>query len=676
MLKLPKIESKEYSDEIENLIGKLGSFSDEYTGESDIGVMLLELFAYIKLQQRSNMNKITENGIKALGKLIGEKPFELTPSEMIISGGENKYIPECQKLRFDDVVFEPSEEYFRPENDISAIGCFNNTTFIKQNLITEIQLFEKYDNFVIGLEKSTESIDIFFSIKNIGRNKITNKKEFVLPDFLEWQYYGTLDGKTEWHTAEVVSDETISFLESGKVSLKIKGKHEPLDGIFPIKCVLKENCYDILPAITDIRIDFLKAIQKDTKCACIEFSYDDFARNEMYFSNCLAESDRYITFINIGTGYVRSSDIRINTQILKEENRFRLATSSRSELSELFSSKEITGEKTAIKLVLYEQAYIYDFTVFSSDETSNQSLDLNFLGTIPSSLRIMTAYEYDGLLCFDEWKKVDDIKKCSPDDKAFELSENKIIFGDGINGTIPKKTGGEYDIIVTSLSLSIGERGNTSAQAIKDLSVVSRLTASTGGKNFEQPDEFYCRILKRKADHALLSVDDFEYYTKNTQGILAENITVLKGKEENSVDIIVEPRYTIEKANIDWYIENISANIEKFRLLATKVNVKFPKNIPIEISVFIKKSNIFENIDEIIENEIKKYLSEWNAKKHTELRFIEFQSKLNLLDCVAEAKRISITSRSSDTVTERNILKLPIGCKLHLSKLKIDYIRG
>ena len=167
----------------------------------------------------------------------------------------------------------------------------------------------------------------------------------------------------------------------------------------------------------------------------------------------------------------------------------------------------------------------------SSTGEPSQEITISDFGIVDDSL---TVYVGQGA-AFAAWSYVDTLSEYGPTDLVFTTSQNEdgsltVIFGDGVNGSVPP-TG---QLISATYKTSVGASGNVISSAITEVTFipgnidpesVSYLTvtndaSSVGGANADTTDQLRAKIKSAiSARRRAVTLEDYEFLANQTPQI-------------------------------------------------------------------------------------------------------------------------------------------------------------
>ena len=668
MLELPEIGRPDFEDTLARLKSRIPALTTEWSNltENSVGIALLELLTYLALEQRSNMNKISADAITYLGRLYGFEPHTSAAASATACFSHCISLCKGTKLHTEGHVFELTHNAVYDGNKAVRYGSING----KSNLIStadvgerapSVMMFSDSDDFVIGFAQplpSDEDINITLVFDAQSRTLPDDMDDFDTGSEITWQFYSN----GSWRDAELVSDGTFNCFRTGETVLRLNRTHTELDGVYPIRAVVKKRGFDKLPLITGAYLSCVQLMQTDTKCTSVKFSHESFAENKMVFSHALAESGIYRLFVKTAAGYCAAEDMDIAYDVVNENGEYRLATSSRTALLDLFARDDIYDD--ALMLVLYEKEYVHDFTVYRCENCSNSKIMLNFSGVIGSACKLMIKEDRDGAL-WQEWNYTEKLHTCSSSDKVFAIDEQLgcIVFGDDIHGAVP-----HGKLILTSLVLTDGESGNIADNRSAENGI--RIINAHGGTNHESTEHFFRRILTEKTEHTLLTEQDFISAAMDVKGLFIKSAEVFDSGN-NSITLLIEPECELYGRNhnaLDWYTENIRKALSRACLITTKLRVVFPEYIPICVRMTVNAAPATADVRDDIISFVKIYFAQRSAGT---VDYAELLKAVSALKCVDSVSSLKMTIYPNEGVSHTSITATS-GSRLYLKSADIN----
>lgn len=678
MQELPEISVQDFESallaneqRLYSLTGGRSSFS-----ESSAGVTLLELLTWLQTEQQRNMNRITSGELRSLCALYGYQPRTQRPAEAFAAYSSEKALPAGTKLRAEDIVFETQQDSPAGTNSAAAYakvmdGRAEPYRFDPESAFC-FEIFDDSDYFVMGFTQplsSGEEHRLLLCFDDYGRVLPHSMEGFDSGTEIIWQYFGGDGGNPGWHDVELLSDETHGCFCTGRVIFRVNGQHERNGRVYPLRAKLVKRGFDRLPRFCGAFVQNCPVLQLDTRCACVGFRAEEFEKNAMYFSSPLAAEGELLLFVRTKQGWRTADSLDIAYEADSREGGFRLVTSSRSRLSEIFGQFAVGADEPLLLLSVYEQEYVRDFSRLRSDGTSGQRITLNFTGIFPERLRLLVGA--DGV--YSEWRRVPGLAECGGRDEVFEIDGDTLVFGDNIHGKVLP----QGDILIISLALTTGAAGNIPAGAFApgDVYTAARPAAARGGTTAERPEQTFARILSEPKEKTLLSEKDFAECAVNTPGLLIKQAQVFQTVDKNgetkpnAVTVVVHPdipephRLT---AQLGWYITALKRRMEPLCPMTLELTVRFPAYIPADISVRVRSRDYYISAEKTVRSFITGYFEEL---RHGIDRS-QLLRELNSLPGITAVSGLSVRCSGAETTRRPDgSVSAPEWCRLYLRNL-------
>ena len=676
MTELPEIKTDDIEKalservrELYDLTGGKSSFS-----EGSVGVMLLELLTCVLTEQQRSMAKVSGGVLRDLCALYGYAPQEALPARAYAAADGGEKIPAGTKLRADSLVFETQETVIPTGNRAAVFARVSGGKAERYHTGDgrfSFEIFDGSDRFVIGFEKPfaqgrTEQLLMCFD--SGGRKIPADIAGFDAGTEISWQYYGSEGGKIGWHDMKIISDATYGCFCTGVVTFEINGAHAESGGAYPICAVVKKRGFDRLPVFCGAYTDICAALQLDRKCSFEEFGREEFEKNAMFFGGTLAGSGVLRLFVRTGGGWVGAESLGVSCAADRADGGFRLVTSSRRKLAEMFAAENTDGP--LLLLVSYEHEYVRDFCTYASDGTCGQRIPLNFAGVCPGYVEILAGGENG----FERWRRAESLSRCGAEDRVFAIEGDELVFGDNSHGmALPSG-----EVVLISLALTAGARGNIPAGEFSGGEIhAQRPAAAVGGKNAERPAETFARVLSEPTEKTLLSERDFIECAKGTPGVLIRDAEVYLTENgdgtvvPNAVTVVVHP--DVEKpweavSSLGWYISAVKRRMERLCAITLALSVRFPKYAAVDVSVRVRSDDYYVSA----ENNVRRFFEDYfggirhGADKGALMR------ELSALPGVAAVNSLVIRCSSAEALHQPDGgVSVPIWCRLYLHSVDV-----
>jgi hypothetical protein len=661
MLPINSLDDELFEDILESAKKMIPNLTDEWLNRSaaDPGVTFIELFAWLKEMQQYYLDQIsTKNKYKYI-KLLGEKREYDNPATAIVTisnVAKEMLLPGKCKFSADDIIFETQRE-----ENIFPINIDRFYTISEQKIVSLSEENWKEQYFIFGNEPKVENafyicfnnglptnknIDITMSIYDnypIQRNKIVEDSFYPLGK-IQYEYLSV----SGWKTIEKIKDKTYGFLESGIVSFTIleEMERDPVQNGYLIRAVLKECNYEVPPILKYVSMNSVKVVQKDTLSEVIEFDVNDEEIQECILPNYL--------------GYTGELDVFIKAEDEIFERTYQydliMTADSRTVVFDKSKYNEFPLEgKRNIKICCYSNEFSYKRRIGNGDGFPSVAIDLNLENVFYDDFEILVSKNIDENI-WEEWTKSEDLllEGCTSKKYFLDVENQKIIFGDGINGKIPNG-----EILITSCSTTFSNDGNVKKYKINNIlwrnsnEKIINYEHAEGGKKALTIEQLFNKTSKnlKKVTRAVTD-EDYEYIVKSTPGLMISNAKVIvpeiqdsifQNDNPNCVYIVAEPYSKNKKQGLNKaYVKNILSNMEKYRLINTEIEVISAEYIGIDIHGEITVKPYYKDAKERIENSIKDYFEQEEWKFGQGLVYSDLYGIIDTLDCVSYIYSLSI----------------------------------
>lgn len=623
---------------------------------SDPGMTMLEMFAWIKESRQYYLNKIgTANILKYL-KLLGISKHHKSAAraDVTIRCGEDLVIPSGAKFYAGGICFETTNRTYIPS---AKIICCIARYGEEKRVINSRELgfggnlglkpFDKTEpengEFRIGFDKPLpvgETVDFYINTGNDGgipRNPITDKENFIPLVCMKAEYYGK-NGRAE---AEITDDTSFGFLTSGKISIVIPGEMRAVTfeetEAYWIRFKITGGEYDTQPIIDCIDFNFAELRQRDTKS-----EIHDFAPSESYTVTT------ELAALGNTTIFVRGFD-----------GNFTCVDNYEREVSEdgsvIYSGIKNNGGDL-VRIVNTAPDFFQKSIIGIGTGLPFQEYDLECLDIEYDSFRIMTELpdiDNNDHKKYIEWTKVPDFAGSKPDDLhfVFESDTGKVKFGSCTHGAAP-----EGMIMIIGYAVTAGSGGNVSANKINrlgttnsDIIKVNNKRPAYGGSDEESIDDCQKRIHKiLNSTETIVTAEDIEKRIMKTEGLRIENCLVIapNAKNDNNntlITAVVQP-YSADGRGIlsERGKENVLRQIERFRMLGTRIDVISPQYTDIGVYADIGISFKSSNARADIESAVREYFGRIRNSFGSTVSYAELFGLIDSLDCVVSVNTLTV----------------------------------
>ena len=563
-LETTNLDDRTYKKIIEEAKKLIPRYAPEWTdwNESDPGITLIELFAWLTEMILYRLNQVPDNNFIEFLRLVGielkaAEPASVDLTFTLTEGAESAVIPKNTQVSFeskeeeDPIIFETEEALVALGAVLKAIQVYDGSTYELYTEANSVVGSEEY--YAFGSAASTDNalfLGLYFD-GNFPDEEIKLTFDLYTEDLISkgshckidedevyasakviWEYWNG----TTWAELKVLKDSTNSLSRSGSVYLdgtsllsKSKLGKAQDEELYWIRCRVLESDYEVSPRIDTVLINTVIA-------------------------------ENVVTVM-----------------------------------------EEIVG---------------------SSDGEPEQTFNLQNGYIIKDSLNLQVD-EGDG---WETWTEVDNFYSSTRDDNHYVLDRlsGDIEFGDGINGRIPLPHPGGNNIMALLYKYGGGKSGNAGKNKITELESsvpyvdsVTNLRAATGGRDEETVAEAKVRgPLELKTRHRAVTSKDFEFLAEETPGVRVRRAKALplyhpdfpECEIPGVISIIIVPDSKESKPMpSESTIETVCEHLNKHRLLTSEVYVLPPTYVKIKVEAKIIAKP--DSDSAVVQNELVKNLT-------------------------------------------------------------------
>ncbi len=674
---MPNLDDELFDEINENARNMISQVYPQWTNynKSDAGITFIELFSWFKEMQQYYLNQMSDIRKEKYLILLGMKKNDKRYSEINVEARnyeENDVtIPAYTRMFTDDICFETENSEIIMNNEIENIVLSNGdvkyfsseSDRLVVNRMMHIFPFgekcKENDEFEIAFKNKipyNSEFNLYFSIYNdypVKRNPINKYDEFTSLGLFKVSCL-TIKG---WKEVDIISDETYSFLQSGNIRLKIPENTEEMlnQNGYRIKFTLTKCDYDVSPAITELKMNVFKAVQRKTLS-----DYYDFVNFENY-EIILPPSERVLSGeIDV---YLKSGDKFINISNFETE---RYKNTIKIKISKLIKYKF-----DMIRVIVYDKNF-YDSKVISKGTGfPYQEINMENKNIIGKQFSLMIYDSMDN--AFYEWQRTENFDCSEPDSRHYVFDEiNGIIkFGDGERGMSP-----DGDITVIECAETLDVNGAVKSNILKnyenDRIDFIKINTIYAGRKSETVHDCLKRFsyLMGKFEKNV-TFEDFEKCVYNTPGLMIKQCKAVVTEpfsQTNGVTLIVQPYSEYERPKLSQsYINNIIQFTDKKRLIGTKINVISPQYVGIDIYADVCTKSHYTNSYEIIKNAVEELFKGNNFSMGDIVSYSSIYHTIDILECVSYVKSLDITATGSH-------YKIADNGDIKLSKNGIPYL--
>lgn len=646
--------------------------------ESDPGITLVELFAWLKSVQHEYLNRILPGVERKFLKLLDVNMRGNRGSETLLYVSDlskNVTLPIRTPWRSGNMIFEnlnrqtlitskilsvdfenpefPSEvEYYR--FDGNKVFYLFGRDIDRKNYSNAIRRFTI--NFDSAIPQNA-LINLYFAVHysdDLKRNPIKSGDKFSKMANIRWEYYGKENGELGWYKVDLIMDNTYDFLFSGIVKLKIPGDMVPLNEEYKLRITLDYDEYDYPPRICGIIPNVFRVCQNETKCENTTVKKADISPNRTFklYTHMAIYGRSYVYYKKNG-GWVETNLVTFKSDINKGE----LTVDVRDAWSLVAG---VQNDEEAFMVVSCDQDLKNKLCLGSGTGTSGQSVELKLGNVLQNDFEIMISEMVDGEEVFYKWDCIDDLYSSSKFDRHYvmDVNGNALIFGDHEHGMAPRI--GNQNIKICSLKYTEGGNSDTKEGMISEVisknkflnkARIEQIVPATGGEAPETLEHARARAanLFKKPGRAV-TVRDYEEIVRKTPGLTFSSIKILPGyctdgddtTNQNCVTIAVRWNKKVGLTLPKSFERNIMNQINKYRLINTKVKVVSPAYVGISIAGDIVTDPSYREKDKLIEKEVSNFIDNINCELGQTLHFGDLFGMIDRLKYVSRLDKLRI----------------------------------
>lgn len=219
-----------------------------------------------------------------------------------------------------------------------------------------------------------------------------------------------------------------------------------------------------------------------------------------------------------------------------------------------------------------------------------ETVRLEERGILPGSLRLMV--EEDGLW-YDCPVRRPEKGLTLPRGCRWDETRQALRFGDGRNFCVPR----EGRLLVAGCVCTLGTAGNGAGGLLARDGVILRpLAPASGGRDGEDGKTAFFRAAKELERPArAVSPADYEALALRTPGLALERVRAVPaawlGRAGPGVVVLAKPRSAALLPPLTrWQSEQLSAWLDRFRMIGVPVEVRGPRYCPVEVKLRIQSS--------------------------------------------------------------------------------------
>jgi predicted phage baseplate assembly protein len=586
----PNLDDRTYADLVAEAKTLIPRYNPEWTNfnESDPGITLLELFAWMTEIMIYRLNQVPEHNYLKFLQLLGIQVNPAAPASVDLTfklantpGQYSVTIPQGTQVANGSLIFETNTELIALGATLAAVQSFDGFSFSIQTsknsqpgqwfypfgpqAIEGSALLLGFDSPNDAFMPSTVAqlqvnLTVYtFSGNSKAQPQICDPNLATIPAqaTLAWECW---DGQ-QWASLVLQRDETRAFTQSGHIFVQVPGNF------------IRKATVGLVNSKPFFWI----------RARLVAGSYEKIPRLEMVLPNTVGA----LQAVTVRSEVLGASNGRPNQTFTLAQN-------------------PVVVLDTPLSLTRTDAAKVTVVTVTS----------------------LWLEVDESGTGGFQPWQEVSDFFGSGPDDPHYVLDRTTgvVSFGDGQHGRIPPGTTSTSGIVARQYKYGGGKQGNAGANAVTQLQTsisgvdsVTNQRPAFGGSDEETLDD-----AKARASHALKSNDravtaeDFEYMAVQTAGAnirRAKALPLINPQFPGQpipgvVTVIVIPDSDAPNPTpSQGTLAVVCANLNKHRLLTTELYIIPPtyRKVHIQAAVIVRPEADLSEVQKSIVDKLTQY---------------------------------------------------------------------
>ena len=653
MLKLEKLNGEPFADIVDAALKGIDRFDTDWNNlqAADPGVTLVELLAWLKALQHEYLSAIRPGSQRRFLELLDIRQRRARGAKTVIAlsgAGADIPVPAQTKWLAGDMVFEnelPATAFaarltgarFRSGERVIAADAAQQgggpmfPGVPGRGPVPEREPREEMRLYFDRPIPSGCPFSLYIRVdEGEGRRTPVGGAAFFPLADTRWEVW-TGAG---WQAADLLRDDTHSFLSSGLVTLRHAGEMAPLDGAgFPVRVRLLRDDYDLPPRLERIDFNVLEVIQQDTLVRRDRFD----GERELELKSDLGLRGGHRVFLERDGRWQETGDFQLE----------RLPAEGRAVI-------RLPRPETALVLS-FDRERLDGVTLGSGAGFSGQTLPFERRDLLWDSLELMVGRPGEEGCRFDVWQLRDDFFSSGPDDGHFTLDEKAGVlrFGDHIQGAVPPK--GRDNILLAGCQTCRGKASEIKAgridavrSAAAGLETVSvrQLLPAAGGRDGERFADTLARAGEalRSGDRAVTQAD-YARAVRAAPGLILENCRVLTGfdgPEDNRITVVVQGAGRAARTPREGYERNIRRALDRCRMLNAQIHVVWPRVVRLAVRGRIAAAPYYHDVQTLVRRRVEEFVAGLNRTFGSVLSYGELYCAVDLLDCVTRIESLSV----------------------------------
>lgn len=666
MLNSKNLNKKTFEERYSEALTQIPLYTDEWTNfnASDPGVTILESLTAFETLQADAIDQVTAPVLQNLLRLVGFSPRKGKCARLLLAAENMKepvYLPANQQFYIGDLCFETNRLMMLGTGHLTGVYGKSQGVYKDFSHLCEKEL--KVPGLVFG-EVPTVGDSVFFTANMLpepgeelilyinvadryNRNDFPEKGVNTFAQ-IKWECY-TEEGYKEVN----VRDYSNCFLMSGEIRIrmpqeKIAAHPDAPNGDCVIRATLTRADYDVRPKLVMVQGFLFEVWQKKTLSACTTFHkpgsvrlFSDFAEEgyvHVYGREEKGGSYRRYEYALTGDAQGRYYDL--------DKEGYGMHIYSFDKKRHGYAPDKV---KNAIRIVAYTEEMMRTYAIGTVLGYDNQMLKLPVNHVVSDSFTIIAKrYDEEGEPIYDFVRP----ERSEEGNLYYHLYEYE--------GKICIEDAGAFigaELFIGGCATTDGPDGNIRSGSVfktRHVPAGIRFTnpgVGTGGCFRERIADVRKRFVEDLyTPYTAVTASDYEKIVKETPQLCIHKVKANMDQTRNRVRIAVKPGTDEEFPKLsDIYRKVIEQELEKRRLLTTRIEIISPVYEPVNVrgTVYVKPT--YENCRQQIEAAIREQIDYVHSDKNfgDVLRFNEVFHAIEDLDCVEFVYDLSLQPQHS-----------------------------
>lgn len=516
---------------------------------SDPAVALLELASYLSHMQNREINVLRERHYRAYLKLLGQMPGKLAPARMLAVPCGSVRPWAGMRFEMDGVPFEAADVPYAGPCQVRDISLTQggHRAVLREDAPLIFTRETPAELEIVLSEPLPPGVPVQLWLELQPEPGRTEPEESTTPPVRLLAQIGTGGAQREIPC----KDGTCGLLRSGYVTFT---PPVPFDTL----CLRVEDEIEGEPRVSAAALYPVVLEQRRTRSKCLDLDAP-FRLPPGWEGNWVLRF-----FLPQSGGWREEKRLYVQDGVVKG----------------------LSGQTPKAVRVVASEA---DFqALYPLRELPMETVGLEEDGILPASLRLMVEENglwYDCPVCRPEEGRT------LPRGCRWDETRKALRFGDGRDFYVPR----EGRLLVAGCVCTLGAPGNGAGGLLARGGVLLRpLAPASGGQDSEDGKSAFFRAAKELEQPArAASLADYEALALRTPGLVLDRVRAVPaarlGRAGPGVVVLAKPRSAVPLPPLTrWQSEQLSAWLDRFRMLGVPVEIRGPCYCPVEVKVRIQ----------------------------------------------------------------------------------------